>query len=161
MTPPRHSDAPLCDARAAPQVGGVAQGRSGRRVGVGSTGDGFSERDCGMAASDDEQSPSEEKGNFDFGTLGSWQVYDKADGETLALFPEGDKDAGVGRGGPKRDLAKEEKDEREEEEKARYYEKFARENEHVQPPPFVSSASESDDDGDGGGSSSPSLLDKG
>ena len=131
------------------------------RVGVGSTGGGVSEIDYGMAASDNEQSPSEEKGNFDFDTLSSWQVDDPADDDTLKLFPEGGQPADIGRGGPKRDLEKEEKDEREAEEKARYYEEFARENEHAQPPPFDSSASESDDDGDCSGSSSPSLLGRG
>ena len=89
-----HSDAPLCDARAAPQVGGVAQGRPGRQAGVGETGGGLSEEEYGMASSDDEASPLATASPFDFSTLSRRQVDDPADGETLALFPEGGEHAG-------------------------------------------------------------------
>ena len=120
----------------------------------------MSENWFGMASSDDEASPSAEKGPFGGGNFSSWQVDDESDGETLALFPEGDQPSGVGRGGPKRDLA-EEIDKQEAEEMARYYEEWQRKHGDGQPPPYVRSTSESDDDGDGGGSDSPSLLDKG
>jgi len=115
----------------------------------------------GMGTPDEEPSPLAAKGHFDFSTLDSWQVYDPVNEDKLALFPEGRQDAGDDRGGPKRDLAAEKKDERKAEKRARYYEEWPRKNGDGQPPPFDSSASESDDDDDGGGRESPSLLGRG